>query len=252
MPVIGFRRNLYLEWLERTATLACLGVPAKEARQRLEEALAEPLANPTNRRMAIDQLLNIWYGTAELFPGVHSTALELYQTHADRDDHIVLHYGLTLIAYPFFRQGTELVGRTLRYGNSVRTSTLQDQLPRDIGNVGSLRDACKRITFSLREWGLLVDGAKRNEYVSREPRVRPSTEALQCWLLAAALAAHPSEALPYDDLAHLPELFPFQIDLSAHGARRCPLLQVVRSGAGYDMVVLAEGPRQPAPGSGAG
>ncbi len=238
MPLIGFRRNLYLEWLEQTATLACLGVPERQARVRLEDSLGEAISYDTNRRQAIDQLLNIWYGTAAL-QDIHGTALELYQSHPTTDDHITLHYGLALMAYPFFRQGTELIGRTLRFGGQVRTATLQQQLPATLGNLGALNGACKRITFSLRQWGLLVNGSRRYEYVVREPLVRPSSEALQCWLLTAALAAHPSEALAYDDLVHLPELFPFEIDLTARAARRCSLLQVHRSGAGYDMVLLA-------------
>lgn len=243
MPLIGFRRNLYLDWLEQTATLACLCVPEREARARLEEALAKPIRYDTNRRQAIDQLLNIWYGTADGRQALHAAALELYQSHAATDDHIALHYGLALVAYPFFRQGTELVGRTLRFGGTVRTSTLQEQLPATLGNLGALSGACKRITFSLRQWGLLVDGEKRFEYVAREPLLQPSSEPLQCWLLAAALTAHPSEALAYDDLVHLPELFPFEIELTARAARRCALLQVHRSGAGYDMVLVAEAAR---------
>jgi len=242
VTLIGFRRNLYLEWLEQTAGLACAGVPAGEARAQLEQALAATIRYDTNRRQAIDQLLNIWYGTARQQAALHAGALELYASHPATDDHLALHYGLALVAYPFFRQGCELIGRTLRYGGTVRTATLQQELPRELGNLGALQGACKRITFSLRQWGLLVNGPRRYTYVAREPRVQPSSEALSCWLLAAALAAHPTESLAWDDLVHLPELFPFQITLTARAARRCSLLQLYRSGAGYDMVLL-EGQR---------
>jgi hypothetical protein len=243
MPLIGFKRNIYLEWLEQAATLACLGTPAAEARERLDETLQSRIQYDKNRADALSMLFQIWYATSESVPALYASAIELFQSHTSRDDHIALHYGLAMQAYPFFREGAAAIGRALRFGGAVRTSTLQEQLPRDIGNVGSLHNACERITFSLRQWGLLVDGENRYEYVAREPPLAPSSEPLQCWLLAAALTAHPSEALAYDDLVHLPELFPFQIDLTARAARRCPLLQVHRSGAGYDMVLVAEAAR---------
>lgn len=148
---------------------------------------------------------------------------------------------MTLLAYPFFRQAAHVIGQTLRFGGAVRTATLQEAMPALIGDLGAVRAACKRVTFSLRNWGILVDGEKRYDYVAREPRLRLSTPELECWLLAAALDAHPAESMPFEDLLHLPELFPFEIGLTAHNARSCALLSVDRQGGGWDMVRASQG-----------
>jgi hypothetical protein len=74
-----------------------------------------------------------------------------------------------------------------------------------------------------------------------EPWLRLSTPEIECWLLAAALDAHPAESMPFEDLLHLPELFPFEIGLTAHHARTCALLSVDRQGGGWDLVGVRSG-----------
>ena len=239
MPLIGFRRSIYFEWLEEAATLACLGEDNAGLRDGLEPIVARTIRSDVARRQTLDILVNIWLGTAETHPRLHARALQLYQQTTAQDDHVALHYGLTLLAFSFFREGVRIVGQALRFGGSVRTATLQEQMPAVVGGLGAVHDACTRITFSLRSWGILAEGDRRHQYVAREPRLALSTPELECWLLADALCAHPAESLPFGDLAQLPELFPFALGLSARAARDCDLLQVHRSGGGWDMVALA-------------
>jgi len=239
VPLIGFRRNIYLDWLEETASLFCMEKDVQEIRMRLGHKLASSLASDPNRRMAIDILVNIW-GPTEATPGfLRSQALALFQTTTRRDDHILLHYGMTLMAYSFFRRGVVAIGQRLRFQPSVRTGDVREALLAQVGNLGAVKDAAKRITFSLRNWGLLVDAGKRYHYTVREPRLRASSEALECWLVAAALQAHPAESLPLDDLLNLPELFPFELASARAGLRQCDLVDVQRLGGDWDAVTLA-------------
>jgi len=239
VPLIGFCRNIYFDWLEETASLVCLGEEAGAIRARVDGRVAEQIASDVNRRQAVDILVNVWVKSAEVYPALHAAARRLFQATTGHDDHAALHYGLTLLTYPFFRQAAQVIGQTLRFGGAVRTSTLQEKMPAVLGDLGALQAACRRMTFSLRNWGLLVDGRQRYAYVAREPRPRLSSLEMECWLLAAALRAHPADTLPFEDLVRLPELFPFELTLSARDARHCALLEVQRSGGGWDMVALA-------------
>jgi hypothetical protein len=235
-PVIGFRRNIYLEWLEFAATLVCLGEPPEVIRARLDELVGEKIPSAPNRRMAIDQLMNIWVRTSNGSVPLHSRATELFTTLSARTDHVALHYGLTLLAYPFFRQACALIGETLRFGDPIRTATLQQRLPGQMGNLGALHDACKRVIFSLREWGLLVETVARYAHVATNPPLQPSTPELAAWLVAAALQARQAQALPLDDLLRLPELFAFQLTLTPAQARASDLVELHTSGDGRLMV----------------
>lgn len=62
--------------------------------------------------------------------------------------------------------------------------------------------------------------------------------ALEEWLLAVALTAHPADELPFADLVRLPELFPFRFGLNVDQLRRSPRFDVYRQGSGWDAVAL--------------
>jgi len=241
VALIGFRRNVYLEWLEEAAALFCMGVDTREVRDRLDGVLKPTVRSDVNRRQAIDILVNIWGPPEGGDRRLREHALALYQATTERDEHVALHYGMTLVAYPFFRQGAVLIGRRLRFGGSVRTADVREGLMAKLGNLGAVKDASKRIVFSLRDWGLLVDAGKRHHYTVREPRVALGHEGLECWLLAAALSAHPAEELPLQDLKALPELFPFRVQTDEAQLGASGLLELLRLGGGWDAVRLRDG-----------
>ena len=143
------------------------------------------------------------------------------------------------MAYSFFRLGVVAVGQRLRLQPSVRTGDVREALLAQVGNLGAVKDAAKRITFSLRNWGLLVDAGQHNRYTVRHPLIRPGSDEVACWLLAAALQAHPADSLPLNDFLNLPELFPFDLTAARASVRRCDLLDVQRLGGDWDAVMLA-------------
>lgn len=236
MPLIGFQRNLRAEWLDEIAALVTLGWDEPAIRETLDDRLRDIISTDVNRRQTIDILAHIWVRNGQAHPGIHSDAVRLFGLATSPDDRITLHAGLALLAYSFFREAAAQIGRTLRFGTAVRTATLQREMPAIIGDLGGAFDACRRVTSSLRNWGLLVNGEKRFEYVARQPLLRPSTPDLTGWLLAAALRARPADALPLADLVRLPELFAFDAVLSAREAADHPLLSVRREASGWDMV----------------
>jgi hypothetical protein len=67
-----------------------------------------------------------------------------------------------------------------------------------------------------------------------------STENLQLWLLASALFAHPSDGIPFGDLVHLPEIYPFKLTVGVDSLRRDGRFEVQRQGGGLDMVKIAD------------
>lgn len=73
-----------------------------------------------------------------------------------------------------------------------------------------------------------------------DPRLAASSIDVQSWLLAAVLAVHSREEVPFLDLIRLPELFPFAFTLSLEHLRRHPWFAVQRQGATLDMVRLVE------------
>jgi hypothetical protein len=90
--------------------------------------------------------------------------------------------------------------------------------------------------FSIRNWGVLVKTDQRYAYALQRQAFLASSTDLEIWLLDCALCAHPAEGLPFADLLHLPELFPFRFTLTVDHLRAHRRFAVNRQGSGWDMV----------------
>jgi hypothetical protein len=235
---IGFRRNIYLSWMDAAAAYWVETPEPAALRARLDPVVAQQIASPESRRMAIDVLIAIWGKSAVKHPALQADALALFTRSSTLDDRIWLHYGLTLVVYDFFRLGVLTIGQLSRYQETITPREVKQRLVADLGQMGSLDNAADRILFTLRNWGILAETEKRHTYRPLRGHFSASDAALEEWLLAAALTAHPAGELPFADLVRLPELFPFRLSVSVDQLRRSERFDVHRQGSGWDMVGL--------------
>ncbi len=56
MPLIGFRRNVYLTWLEETAAMVCAGNDLAAIRAAMDERIQPQIQSDVNRRQTVDIL----------------------------------------------------------------------------------------------------------------------------------------------------------------------------------------------------
>ncbi|PDV97029.1 hypothetical protein [Candidatus Chloroploca asiatica] len=237
---IGFRQNIYLNWLDATAAMCSETSDMQELRARLDPIVAEQVQSQENRQVAISILLSIWVKTGEQHAHLRNEAVNLFAHAHTTHDRVWLHYGLSLLAYPFFRQGMVALGQLLRHRATIRPHELEARLAGELGQLGGLPKATDRLIFSLRNWGVLQATAQRSSYAPQ--RHTATSPAIEQWMLEAAFAAHPAQDLPFADLIHLPELFPFRFTLTIDDLRRTERFEVQRQGMGWDMVRLKVDP----------
>jgi hypothetical protein len=233
---IGFNRTIYLAWLDATAAFCAETDDPAEIRARLEPVVGQHLQGVDARRKTIDVLINIWLRSRDVAPDLRAEAVSWFQTTPVIEDRLWLHYGLTLVYYPFFRECTAVIGQFGRYEATITNRMVKQRLVAERGHLGSLDRAAERVVASLRNWGILTESEQRHAYVPKRQGFSASSTDLEAWLLACALRAHPAEELPFADLLHLPELFPFRFTLAVDHLRAQPWFEVQRQGAGWDMV----------------
>jgi hypothetical protein len=237
---IGFRRNILLPWLDAAASYRSETDDVPEIRGRLDILVGQDIGSTANRRMAIDTLINIWVKSRSISPRLHDEALAHSEEAYTGDSRLWLHYGLILLAYPFFREVAAVIGQLARQGNSVTSRMVKRRLIASRGHLGSLEKAVERVIFSLRNWGLLENSGERYHYAPRSQVLVSDSSEVEVWLLACALRAHPAEELPFVDLVRLAELFAFRIKVGLGALRQSPHFAVDRQGGGWDSVRLAE------------
>ena len=235
---IGFNRNIYLPWLDAAAAFAAETDDPAEMRARLEPVVGQDVKGMDARRKTIDILINIWLKSDDIAPDLRGDAVNWFQTTPATDDRLWLHYGLTLLSYPFFRECVAAIGQFSRIEGAITNRVIKQRLAAERGHLGSLDRSVERVVASLRNWGILTASDQRFTYAPQRQPLSASSTDLEVWLLACALHAHPAGELPFADLLRLPELFPFRFTLDVEDLRQHPHFAVQRQGAGWDMVRL--------------
>ncbi len=242
---IGFRRNIYREWMDAAAAFSAEIDDHVALRARLDPLVAVRISSQACRRITLDMLVSIWAKSSISYPILRADALKLYAGTENATDRLWLHYGMTLLTYPFFRLGAVTIGQLSRHSEVITPKEVKARMVAELGQLGSLEKATERIIFTLRNWGILAATDRRHAYRPLRRYFAASSPALEEWMLAAVLTAHPAAEIPFDDLVRLPELFPFRFAIGVDQLRKSARFQVHRQGAGWDMVGTAFGLPKP-------
>jgi hypothetical protein len=232
---IGFSRTVTLDWLDSTASLCAQAIEPVEIRQRLVETISGTVQGAEAQRKTIDVLSAIWVKTEKSVPQIRGQALAIFPTLSSPSERLWLHFGLALVCYPFFRKCVAAIGQVSRAEETITRKQIKDRIAGDYGHLGALDRSVERIIASLTNWGTLANTEQKQKYKIQLKHFS-STETLQSWLLTCALFAHPSDGLPFNDLLHLPELYPFNLTVGVDVLRRDPRFEVQRQGGGLEMV----------------
>ncbi len=239
---IGFSQRVRLEWLERTAALVLAGAGRAQVEAMLQTLLREQIsvggqAERSNREKAITILLRTWVTVPEALAPLRDDGLRLL-SELPAGDHLPLHWGMTMAAYPFFGSVAEVVGRLLRLQGSVQAAQAQRRIREQLGERETVARAARRVLRCFVDWGVLEDTDDKGVY--RAALVRPVRDArLTAWLIGAVLHARGVEYAPLRALAEAPALFPFDLGAPAMAAlRESQRLELTRQGLDEDVVQL--------------
>ncbi|MCX6083044.1 MAG: hypothetical protein NTW32_26240 [Chloroflexi bacterium] len=232
---IGFSRTITLDWLDVVASLCIQTIEPLEIRHHLAETISGTVHGLEAQRKTIDVLTAIWLKTEKSVPQIRQQALVIFPTLSSPQERMWLHFGMSLVCYPFFRKCAAGIGQVARTQELITRKLIKDKIAGDYGHLGALDRSVERIIASLTNWGTLANTDQKQQYKIQFHSFLAS-ENLQSWLLTCALYAHPSEGLPYNDLLHLPELYPFNLTIGVDSLRRDARFEVQRQGGGLEMV----------------
>ncbi len=230
---IGLSRTVRLDWLDAVAFMCLEGETPAQIRMRLDEMLVTAQPGAVERQRIVDTLVRAW---VKAEPELQARALDLFRQVSSRHDRVCLHYGLILAQYPFFRVCTSAIGQISRTEETISRPVIKKMVAAEIGNLGSLERAIERLFKTLLDWEVLIPDSDQSQFRIQPRTVSASLKVLECWLLSSALRSHPSDAIPFEDLLRLPELFPFHFSVTLDDLRKNSEFEVQRQGGGLDMV----------------
>lgn len=211
---IGFSRLIRLEWLERTANLILAGNDESSIYDVLQRLLDNELSGGRNvkggsREKTIYILMKIWVRPPGDLVSLRDDGLKILSC-IPREEHIAVHWGMTMAVYPFWSAVAVHIGRQLRLQGTTTVSQVQRRVREQYGERGVVSLSVQKIFLSLADWGVLRRTTKRGIYASGLSLAMDDIEII-AWLVEAFLHAHQNGPTSLDAIVNSPSLFPFRI-----------------------------------------
>jgi hypothetical protein len=231
---IGFDRRLKLDWLDRTIGLCQAQLAPGAVAEHLQRQLAGEIKGAEARSKTIVVLSRLWVNVPERDKRLRDEALQL-ATHLEPGERLWLHWGISLLAYPFFRDVASISGQLGRLQGVVSLSQVERRIVESWGQRTTLHWATQRVVRSLVDWGVLRDSGERGSY-TLVPPIQTKSQALAVWLLECALQAHEAEQVSLRELGQLSYTFPFDLLPFIGEIRRSERFEITRQGLDLEMV----------------
>ena len=243
--VVGFSQRTKKSWLD--AMLDHLGrePDPRELKSFLDQALKEDLPSAASRKKSSGILMRVWSKVPAEHASLRDRAIRFLPTISG-SEWIWLHWGMATLAYPFFRDSVEIVGRILALQDDFTTSQVRDRMLNTWGDRATTREATQKLLNTLCDWEVLRPANTQGHFLLANKNKTAST-ALQLWLLEALLNASESSEIEAQQLLRLPEAFPFAITVGVADLRKSEYLAIHRQGLDMDMVGLHRKTIKPAP-----
>ena len=240
--VVGFDRKLELSWLDAAAAQVASGATVEELHAYLWKMLdgsvsAGSSGFNSDRGKTITVLKRIWCLVPDELRPLRDRALDVLK-EVKPEERVAVHWSLCLVAYPFFHDVAEAVGRLLALQGVVQTSEVRRRAAEIWGDRVITRNGSQRIVRCFVMWGLLDEGDRRGSYVRSKPTTILSKGAVEL-LLESILLSEGGRSVEVGKLERHPALFAFDVPALLSTARSSSLVRVERQGVEFEVVGLA-------------
>ncbi len=230
---IGFDCYIELEWLETTSMWVFQGKTRDELSENLDNYLASYIKGAVSLSKTKGILLGIWANPMLSNKPFTDMAIELYRD-ANKQERLVLHWGLAIARFPFFTAVIRQIGRLNRLQGSIHSSELVRRCIEEYGDREAIRRSATRVLKSLHEWGVLSQHERRVFHIDKNIEI--NNPKLLSWLIAALFFSGEERKISYSELMSDPIWFPFKMDSSVVQLEESGLLTVAQHGIGDRLI----------------
>lgn len=232
---VGFDQKIQLKYLDFTANELRF-TERKDMYTKLEEYLEDDIRGLKSRKNAITLLMKIWCLVQPEHRELQKTALSLFP-EATQEEKLLLHWGMILLAYPFFKAVTDEMGNFLKLQSEVPSQQLGRRIKLLYGDRRRVEVALGAVLGSLNAWGVVQRG-QRNIYTL--PRRTEVTDVqLKNWISEVILRVSEYDTMPLEMMTSQNVSFPFDYKMSI-AEIDTKKLNIDRQGLDVSMISLVE------------
>lgn len=233
--VVGMSLKTKKEWLNAALDQLIQNNDETNIRIFLDEYIKEDLPGKQYRDKVLGIVQRIWINIPDERSEIRRRAIELAQ-RIPAEERIWLHWGMAILAYPFFRDSVQVIGRLTLLQNSIQTNQIHARLLGLWGDRVTTKDAVQRLMTTLVDWEIIQLTLVKGEFALAAKR--KAGPDVQLWLLHALSIAGQGSEVELQQLLRMPEVFPFMINIEPANIRKYDAFDVHRQGVDMEMVAL--------------
>lgn len=227
---VGFDQKILLHQLDYMAKE--IGRNEKDDLYNLmDEYLKSDIAGNKSRLNARTIIFKIWCLVPESHQYIQHRAVQIY-SHCSQAEKLLIHWGLTILAYPFFRDVVHEMGKLYKLQDELSSDQINRKMKSLYGDRRRIEVATSAVLTSLRSWNVIETKKNANRIVQL---FSIENLDLKSWIVEVLLFATEAEALSMQMINDHPLLFPFEYSISQSDLRT-ERFMVTRQGV--DMVMI--------------
>lgn len=151
---IGISHRLKRAWLDDVLDRVVQATDERQLRAFVDHRLREELPGKEARAKATGIVLRIWNGVDPKHASLRNRAVSLVPRISGQE-RLWLHWGITAVVYPFFRDLAEVIGRMLALQDDITTAQVRDRIKTAWGDRATSWEASQKLITGMVDWGVL-------------------------------------------------------------------------------------------------
>lgn len=239
LKTVGFDRYIQRGWLNAIAGKLCMeGEGIDSIRDYLHDLLKADYPNYEARRKTLTVLTRIWIRIPNNMDGLQKQAVSLFE-RVTPTERIWLHWGMTMVAYPFFGDIASTIGRLLSLQGETTTYQVHQRIEEKWGRRTTVVRAIDRVIQSMYEWKViqLLD-EDRNSTIKSSHKLSTNNAELQLWLLQAILLSEGTGSMQMQQAMSFPSIFPFILNITRLDLQESNALEYSRQDINSEIITM--------------
>ncbi|MCD6450384.1 MAG: hypothetical protein J7L34_07760 [Thermotogaceae bacterium] len=235
--MIGFDRQLKKEWLDLVVEMLHDG----ETRDKVTEALNKYMANDLKGKEAIRKtrlvINRIWFNPNSQLEFLRHSALGLFNEARAENATSIIHWGMCIACYPYFRDIARICGRLINLQGYFKRSQVRQRTIGIWGERPVVKRTVDHVIQTIIYWNLVKQEEATDKYVVSELERIKNTKLVN-WLIKAYLVSRESKTASIDDIRNDPVLFPFSIDINIDNLLINKEIELFNQGLKSEILIL--------------
>lgn len=154
MKPVGFDQKIQFQHLDFLANALGTSKPIK-LYEVLDDKLLGIIKGTMSRKHVITILMKIWVGVESEVEFIRDSIIKEYP-YLSSDEKRCIHYCLACIAYPFYREQMNFLGKYLKMADTVKSKMLVSQMKSLYGDRRRVEVAASAVFSSSKDWGIIT------------------------------------------------------------------------------------------------